>query len=115
MRCGKFGHKAGDKKADGTSVCTARCGECGSRLCTGCRDGGVCVVIADEMPSIDDLRNGAGFKYDPKVYQILAEYRKKKRGELGMTVKTARVDMAVGDDNDSAEPEGDVYDQYHVL
>ena len=32
VRCGLFGHKAGDRNADGTAVCTARCKECGSRV-----------------------------------------------------------------------------------
>ena len=97
VRCGLFGHKAGDRNADGTAVCTARCKECGSRVCTGCRAGGECVVTADAMPPIDALKNGAGKPYDPKVYQILVDYRKTKRAELGLpaTVKVVRVDVAV--------------------
>ena len=99
-----------------TAVCTARCKECGSRVCTGCRAGGECVVTADAMPPIDALKNGAGKPYDPKVYQILVDYRKTKRAELGLpaTVKVARVDVSVGNDEDECS-ECDYYDQYHVL
>jgi hypothetical protein len=116
VRCGSHEHKAGDKTEDGKPVCTARCSDCGSRICSGCRPGGTCVVMADEMPPMSELKNGAGELYRPEIYNQLVEYRNKKRAGLGMAVKVTRVDAAVGEgDSVCEDADEDPYDQYHLF
>ena len=68
-------------------------------------------MIADKMPPKEKLKNAAGPAYSQKVYDLLVEWRDKKRADRGLTVKTARVDAAVGDDGS----DGDEQDQYHLF
>jgi hypothetical protein len=110
VRCGMKGHMAGNKKADGSFVCTQVCDECGSRLCPACRPGVTCAVMADVMPPRDKMMNGINKKYAKEVYEHLVAFRAKKRTSLGMAVKVARVDASAGESGDE-----NVMDQYHVL
>ena len=99
VRCGAFGHLAGDKDANGRPVCTAVCGECDSRICPGCRPGERCAVMADAMPPITELKNGKGMAYAPKIYEQLAAYRTQKRASLNLpSTKAMRADAATGGD-----------------
>lgn len=103
VRCGQRGHKAGDKRDDGTPVCVARCEHCGSRVCPGCRASGLCEVMKDVMTPRTELRNAAGDLYDKKIYDILAAHREKTRTAKGLqpTAKAARtIDASSGADDD---------------
>ena len=78
LNCGSPDHLVSEKDANGKRLCTKLCPQCNNNICPGVR-GGVCVVNADEMPDIKDIKNAEGRPIPPHIYQWLLDLRKDKR------------------------------------
>ena len=78
LNCGSPDHLVSEKDANGKRLCTKLCPQCNNNICPGVR-GGVCVVHADEMPDIKDIKNAEGRPIPPHIYQWLLDLRKDKR------------------------------------